>query len=74
MEEKLNVVKLEDGISYVILEELNYQDTTYVYLTNISDERDFCIRKVKHENDQDLLVGLDDEEEFKLALRLFTIK
>ena len=40
---------LEDGKQYAIIDEITENNNTYVYLSNISDETDFCIRKVKDE-------------------------
>lgn len=71
MLEDVSVIKLEDGIEYAILEEIVYGDKKYVYLTNINDYEDFCIRKVIKEDNSEFLVGLDDDSEFDLALMLF---
>lgn len=71
MEEAINVITLEDGIKYAVIDEIKYCDKKYVYLTNINDYEDFCIRKVIVENTQEFLLGLDDDKEFDLALTLF---
>ncbi len=70
----IKCVKLEDGIEYMILDEIDSDVNTYVYLTNIDDEEDFCIRKVDNSRNSELLVGLDSNEEFDKALLLFTKK
>lgn len=70
----IKCVKLEDGIEYMILDEIDSDVNTYVYLTNIDDEEDFCIRKVDNKRNSELLVGLDSNEEFDKALLLFTKK
>lgn len=70
----IKCVKLEDGIEYMILDEIDSDVNTYVYLTNIEDEEDFCIRKVDNSRNSQLLVGLDNDEEFDKALLLFTKK
>ena len=62
----VKVYTLEDGIDYAVLDEIN----NYVYLANVSDPKDICIRKDIGEE----LVGLDNEEEFNKALRLFQTK
>ena len=53
---------------------LNTGSITYVYLANIDDEEDFCIRKVDNSKNSELLVGLDSNNEFDKALLLFTKK
>lgn len=63
---EVKVYKLEDGLEYAVLDEIN----NYVYLSNLENPEDVCIRK-------DLgteLVGLDDEAEFNNALSLFKEK
>jgi len=52
------IVKLEDGINYLILNEQVIDNVKYLYLVNVNDEDDFAIRKVDGED----LVGLTEEE------------
>ncbi len=74
MEQELDFVTLEDGKQYAIIDEITDNDTTYVYLSNISDEMDFCIRKVKDESKGKMLTGLKDDAEFDRALIYFANK
>lgn len=71
MTEHINVITLEDGIEYAIIEEITYDNKKYVYLANTDDYEDFCIRKVIVAEKDNVLVGLDDDAEFDLALMLF---
>ena len=71
MVESINVITLEDDIEYAIIEEIVHNNNKYVYLTNVNDYEDFCIRKVITEGTEQFLVGLDDDNEFDLALMLF---
>ena len=71
MVENINVITLEDGIEYAIIEEILYGDKKYVFLTNVNDYEDFCIRKVIVDGAEQFIVGLDDDAEFDLALMLF---
>ena len=48
--------------------------TTYYFLANIDDEEDFCVRKIEKENDDQLLVGLDSDQEFDRAMLMFMKK
>ena len=65
---ELDVIKLEDGIEYAIVQKIEKNNNTYLYLTNIDDEKDFCIRKLIIQNGEEVLIGLDDDEEFDKAL------
>ena len=67
-------IKLEDGIEYMVLDEIDLDNNTYVYLTNVDDEEDFCIRKVDNTKNESMLVGLDTDNEFDKALLLFSKK
>jgi len=71
MTEVTNVITLEDGIDYAVIDEIKHNENTYIYLTNINDYEDFCIRKILVENNEQFIVGLDDDKEFDLALMLF---
>lgn len=63
---ELKVYTLEDGIDYAVLDEID----NYVFLANVNDPKDVCIRKDVGPD----LVGLDDEAEFNKALKLFQTK
>lgn len=71
MVENINVVTLEDGIEYAVIEEIVHDDNKYVYLTNVNDYEDFCIRKIIVEGNEEFIIGLNDDAEFDLALMLF---
>lgn len=66
--EELKTLKLEDGIEYLVIDEIKNDNVTYLYLSNIQDEEDFCIRK---KIDEDTLIGLKDDKEFDFALMLY---
>lgn len=63
------MIKLEDGINYFITKEIVKDNVIYVYLTNIKDVTDFCIRKT--DAFKEMLNPLDSEEEFDMALDLY---
>lgn len=67
-------VTLSDGITYIIVDEIEINNNKYVYLTNENNEKDFCIRKSILENDEEIFIGLDDEDEFNKALLYFVKK
>ena len=68
MEKTIEAVILEDGQSYGIIDKIK----KYVYLTNVKDNTDFCIRKLIIDDNHEYLIGLDNEKEFSEALMLFT--
>lgn len=75
MEEKeITTVVLENGLEYLIIDEIQDNNNNYVYLTNVNDEEDFCIRKYIIENDNEIYVGLDNDDEFDQALQLYAKK
>lgn len=59
------IVRLEDGINYLILKEQEVEGSKYLYLVNVNDEEDFVIRKEVG----DELIGLT-EEEFDKVVRV----
>lgn len=52
---------------YYILDEIS----NYVYLANLSDDNDLCIRKNAVINDKAMLVSLSDKAEVDNALKIF---
>lgn len=74
MEQELDFVTLDDEKQYAIIDEITEDNITYVYLANISDETDFCIRKVKDEAKGKMLIGLKDRAEFDKALVYYANK
>lgn len=73
-ETEITTVILDNGIEYIIVDEVNYNDNKYIYLTNINDEEDFCIRKSIIVNNEEMYIGLDNDDEFNLALELYSKK
>lgn len=62
---EVETVKLENGQEYIIFDRKNINGTVYVYMININNNSDLVIRKEL----DNMLVGLDDEEEFKNATK-----
>ena len=63
------MIELEDNIKYFITKEIQDGSVVYVYLTNVNDVNDFCIRKTNESREE--LKELDSEEEFKYALKVY---
>jgi len=75
MEEKeCNVITLEDNIEYTEVDKIEYNNNTYVFLSDLENPENFCIRKLLKENDEEYIIGLDSKEEFDTILNLFTQK
>lgn len=70
----MKTVRLEDNKDYLILDTIKINDNEYVYLAYINDKdkKEVCIRKVVDNGEN--LVGLDSEEEYKVALNVYAEK
>ncbi len=73
MSESVEIVSIGDK-DYMVTAEIVINNVTYVYLTNENDIADFCIRKINKINNNEYLVGLNDESEVKMALKEFANK
>ncbi len=60
---------LIDNKKYEVVMEKTYNDTTYMYLSNLDDDNDNLIRKYTTA-DQETIYPLDNDEEFELAMSL----
>ena len=67
-------VTLENGIKYDVMDKIKNDNCSYIYLINPLDKKDICIRKEIKGEDDNYLVGLDSDDEFKKALELFISK
>jgi len=67
-----DVVTLEDGKEYIILDEIDIDGTKYVYLSADDDEQKFKVRKVQMAGNIEMYVGLDSDQEFDKAMLYFT--
>ena len=61
---------LEDNLEYEIVEKIKYNNIEYIFLTNVNNCKDFCIRKLIG----DSLYGLEDENEYNFAMKLIREK
>ena len=67
---EIEVVKLE-GIEYMIIKELIIDGVTYIHLAKVESPEEFCIRKIQIIDKEEMIVGLDNKEEFDMALEVF---
>lgn len=70
----VNTMILENGIEYTEVDTLVYNNNRYVLLSNISNVKDSCIRKIIIENNEEYISRLDDDNEFDIILNLFMKK
>ncbi len=70
----MEIVTLEDSKDYLILDILEIEKINYVYLASVTEKenKQVCIRKI--EENEEYLVGLDTEEEYKRALNAYITK
>lgn len=70
----INTVILENGVEYTEVDDLMYENTRYILLSNIDNVKDSCIRKIIVIDDLEYISKLDNEKEFDNVLKLFLEK
>ncbi len=71
---EVECVTLEDGLKYLVVTTINDHDNCYMYLSEENNVNNFCIRKVIKKDNGEVIVPLENKEEFELALNLFKKK
>ncbi len=71
---KVNVMTLENGQDYLIVDTLEDGDNKYLFFANEKDELDTCIRKVVLWNNKECVTKLDNKEELERVLMLYRKK
>lgn len=66
---EVETVTLEDEKEYAIMDTISINRVKYIYLCATDNIGDICIRKLS--SDEKDILGLEDEEEFKMALQVF---
>ena len=72
--EEVNTVILENGLEYIEVDELIYNDTKYILLSNYENIKDSCIRKIVIKDKQEYFSKINDDDEYKNVLKLFLEK
>ena len=72
METNIKTIILDDGIKYMIVEEMVINKTLYTLFANIDNENDICFRKTVKKDGKEYYVGLDDEKELERVIVHFT--
>ena len=60
-----------NNIEYIILDEIETNNTRYIYLSESENPENFMIRKLRIIDNNECIVNLDNEEEFDDALAAF---
>lgn len=63
-----------NGKDYQILDILTIGERKYAYLGMVDDAKKVCIRRIEDTLEGKAFVGLDDKEEFNIALKEFERK
>ncbi len=58
---------------YYLMEELEIEGTSYLYLSKVDNEDEYMFRK-RDKEDPQVLVSLDDEQEVKMVALVFANK
>ena len=72
--EEVNTVILENGLEYMELDELIYDNNKYILLVNYQNVKDACIRKIEVSDNQEYFVKIKDELEYSKVMNLFVKK
>ena len=71
---EVTTVILENGLEYMELDEIIYDNNKYILLVNYNNVKDFCIRRIKVSDNQEYFVKIVDEIEYDKVLNLFVKK
>lgn len=67
-------IKLENKKEYIVIDKIESDGKIFIYLSNVEDDTDICVRKQIEEEEKNYLVGLENREEADYALELFNKK
>jgi hypothetical protein len=71
---KVTKIELEDGVELTLIDEIEDNGVVYYYLANEEESFNFRIRKLINNGTEDLICGLDSDEEFEKAMNLYNKK
>ena len=71
---EVNTVVLENGVEYTEIDNIVYNNTKYLLLSNAKNVKDSCIRKLEIVNNEEYLSRLDNDNEFEFILDMFLEK
>ena len=70
----INIITLEDGEEYLIIDTIVNKNDKYLLLAQEKQRYDFSIRKIIKKEDKEYLIKLDNELEFEEIITLFNNK
>lgn len=69
----MEIIKLDNGYEYYVVDTLIYNDIKYILLSFVSDVKDICVRKIEVLDGSEVISYLD-EEEFDIVFDMFVKK
>ena len=69
--EDIEVLTLEDGNTYNVIDRKELNGFSYLLLSNTNNSKDICVRKELKKNDKEYIAMLSSDEELKLVLKEF---
>lgn len=70
-ENNMDTIVLDNGIEYAIVKNEVINNILYTMFANVNDNTDICFRKTITKNGEDYYIGLDDDNEYDLAVAYF---
>lgn len=70
----MDVVVLEDGTEYVILDSMEIDGDKFILFSNVDNPVDFCFRKLIIKDGKEVFSALSGKEEFEKVLLKFGLK
>lgn len=67
----MEVIVLDDGIEYFIIDTIEIEGVFYTMFSNVNDETDFCFRKTIQKDGKSYYSGLENKNEFDKVLMCF---
>lgn len=67
----IDVIRLENVMNYGIIDTITHNDRNYLILLNTENDQDFCVRRVILKDNKEVVVKLDNQNEFEEIMNLF---
>ena len=67
----IDVIKLENGKEYGIIDTIIHNNSNYLVLSNVLDNADFCVRKVINKEGREVIIKLNNQNEFEEIMEMF---
>lgn len=70
-ESECNVAMLENGKEYIEILRIESDNNIYILLSNLDDPTDFYIRKIMSDEENEVIVKIEDRQEYEKVIALF---